>query len=183
MKYKELKKHVQDEQKLNRYETFYKNFKEGLYNSVPYLIRRYMKKLRYSEYYRSKYYETNRVYFYFMWLINRRKKNIIGNKLSIEIYEGSLGWNTIIYHGNIIIHPNAKLEEGCVLHGMNCIGNDGKSNSNVPYIHKNTEICIGAKIIGNVTIGENCVIGADTLVNKSFEKNSIVVGVPAKKIK
>jgi acetyltransferase-like isoleucine patch superfamily enzyme len=37
-------------------------------------------------------------------------------------------------------------------------------------------------IIKGVSIGNHCLIGANSLVNKSFKKNSIIAGTPAKKI-
>ena len=41
----------------------------------------------------------------------------------------------------------------------------------------------GVRIVGkNITIGENSIIGAGSLVISDVEPNSIVVGVPAKKI-
>lgn len=41
---------------------------------------------------------------------------------------------------------------------------------------------IGANsvIIGDVELGDNCFVGALSLVNKSFPANSIIVGSPAK---
>ena len=44
---------------------------------------------------------------------------------------------------------------------------------------------IGAKatIIGGVNIGTGCVIGATSVVTHNIENNSVVVGVPGKKIK
>ena len=35
---------------------------------------------------------------------------------------------------------------------------------------------MGAKVIGGVTIGENCIIGANAVVTKSIPDNSIVIG-------
>lgn len=41
----------------------------------------------------------------------------------------------------------------------------------------------GAKIIGNVKIADNCVIGANSVVIKDFlEEGITIAGVPAKKI-
>lgn len=41
----------------------------------------------------------------------------------------------------------------------------------------------GAVILPGVTIGKGCVIGANSVVNKSFEPFTILAGVPAKKIR
>ena len=49
-------------------------------------------------------------------------------------------------------------------------------------IGKGTWIGINACILPGVEIGENSVIGANSVVVKDVEKNSIVSGVPAKKI-
>ena len=44
-------------------------------------------------------------------------------------------------------------------------------------------IASGAKIFGNITIADGIVIGANSVVNKSFlEPNITIAGVPAKKI-
>ena len=40
-----------------------------------------------------------------------------------------------------------------------------------------------ATILSGVTIGDGCVIGAGSLVNKDCEPNSLYVGVPAKKVR
>lgn len=62
------------------------------------------------------------------------------------------------------------------------------SGGKVPYERAPT--CIGdncfigtyAVIAKGVTLGDRCLVGAHAFVNKSFEKNSIIAGVPAKKI-
>ena len=50
-------------------------------------------------------------------------------------------------------------------------------------IEKNCNIGMCSSIIGDVTIGENCKIGANALVNRSIPSNSVAVGVPVKVIK
>ena len=43
---------------------------------------------------------------------------------------------------------------------------------------------VGANIIGNVKIADGIIIGANSLVIKSFlEENIVIAGVPARKIK
>lgn len=49
-------------------------------------------------------------------------------------------------------------------------------------IEDNVWIGENVSIMPGVVIGENCVIGANSVVTKSFPKNSIVAGVPAKRI-
>lgn len=43
-------------------------------------------------------------------------------------------------------------------------------------IKKGTIICAGAKILGDVTIGENCIIGANAVVTKNVPDGATVVG-------
>lgn len=43
-------------------------------------------------------------------------------------------------------------------------------------IGKNTVICAGAKILGDVTIGENCIVGANAVVTKDVPDGATVVG-------
>ena len=69
-----------------------------------------------------------------------------------------------------------------VLHGDNCIGNNGKDDG-CPVIGNNVDIGVGAKIIGNVYIADDCKIGAGAIVVKSCkEKGKTLIGCPAKPI-
>ena len=61
----------------------------------------------------------------------------------------------------------------------------GKINSaNVPVVGNYVWIGPGAKLFGKIRIADHCQIGANAVVNKSFEvPHSVIVGCPAKVIK
>lgn len=86
-------------------------------------------------------------------------------------------------HGlnGVIISQFAKVGRASVIYHQVTIGS--KDNETAPTIGDNVTIYPGAKIIGNITIGNNVIIGANAVVTKSFPDNCIVGGVPAKVIK
>jgi serine O-acetyltransferase len=53
----------------------------------------------------------------------------------------------------------------------------------MPVIGNDLFISTGAKIIGNVKVGNSCVIGANAVVLKDVPDNCVVAGIPAKIIK
>lgn len=62
---------------------------------------------------------------------------------------------------------------------------ENRSATQVKSIHikKNAWIGIGSTILPGITIGENAVVGAGSVVTKDVPDNSIVAGNPAKFIK
>ena len=76
----------------------------------------------------------------------------------------------------IVIGARAIIEEGCKIYQNVTLGSDFIGNGGMPNIKKNSYIGAGAKLIGDITIGENCIIGANAIVTKSVPDNSIVVG-------
>ena len=79
---------------------------------------------------------------------------------------------------------NGNVGDNCVFHGNNTIGNKGVHGSDRrPVIGDNVDIGVGAIVIGDIDIADNSIIGAGSVVTKSFtDENSIIVGVPGKKI-
>ncbi|MDD5458685.1 MAG: hypothetical protein PHF37_04770 [Phycisphaerae bacterium] len=55
-------------------------------------------------------------------------------------------------------------------------------HSRYPKIEDGVVIFTGAKIIGPVAIGENSIVGANSVVMESFPANSIIAGIPARLI-
>jgi len=93
-----------------------------------------------------------------------------------------LGGGVIIPHPNgIVIHSDANIGVNCLIHQQVTIGVNRSSNV-PPVINGHVDIGAGAKIIGNITIGEHALIGANAVVVKDVEAYSIVAGVPAKVI-
>lgn len=144
-------------------------------------IYKFIKLLRKTEYHHNNKSMIHKL----LYIINRRKKNILGRKLGIEIWDNSFDSGLLIYHaGNIVVNGNAKIGKNCKLHGSNCIGNNGISGNDCPVIGDNVRIGVGAKIIGNVRIASNITIAAGAVVVDSFEEEGITIGgVPARKIK
>lgn len=65
-----------------------------------------------------------------------------------------------------------------------CVTIGGRSNIyDVPIIEDDVFIGVGAKILGNVTIGKGATVGANAVVLDSVPPGSVAVGVPARVIK
>ena len=103
-----------------------------------------------------------------------------------------------VFH--VDIHPGAKIGSGImldhatglvigetaiignnvsVLHSVTLGGNGNERGKRHPTIGNGVMISAGAKIIGNINIGEGSKIGAGSLVIKSMPAHVTVVGVPA----
>lgn len=79
-----------------------------------------------------------------------------------------IGGGAVLADG-VIIHQNVTL--GALRFNAERRGVDCKQ-----IIGRNTIICAGAKILGDVIIGENCIIGANAVVTINVPDNSVVVG-------
>jgi serine O-acetyltransferase len=90
---------------------------------------------------------------------------------------------SIAHKGTIIMNDGASIGENCRLHvGVNIGTVPGCSNV-APQIGNNVYIAPGVKIYGNIEIASGIMIGANSVVNKSFkEENICIAGVPARKI-
>lgn len=62
---------------------------------------------------------------------------------------------------------------------MVTIGSDGRKHNTKPTIGNNVTIYTGAVVVGEITIGDNVKIAANTVVIKSVPSNCTVAGNPA----
>lgn len=80
-----------------------------------------------------------------------------------------------------VIHKKAVIGNNVVIGQNVTIG--GKAGGGVPIIGNNCVISTGSKIIGDITLGDNVVVGANAVVTKNFPSNVVIGGVPAKILK
>jgi serine O-acetyltransferase len=87
----------------------------------------------------------------------------------------------LIHCGNIRIHPGTIIGDRCgILHDVT-IGTN--MNSGAPMIGNDVFIGAGAKVLGDITIGDNVMIAANSLVTVNVPSGCVAVGVPAKIIR
>ncbi|MBI5873045.1 MAG: serine O-acetyltransferase [Candidatus Omnitrophica bacterium] len=101
----------------------------------------------------------------------------------IEIHPGAkIGQGLFIDHGmGVVIGETSVVGNNVTLYQGVTLGGTGKEKGKRhPNIEDNVVIGTGAKILGNITIGENSYIGANAVVLKDVPANSTVVGVPGR---
>ncbi len=90
-----------------------------------------------------------------------------------------IGKGMRIHHfGGIFIHSDVRIGEECTLYQGVTLGDLGGWGG-VPQVGNRVVIGAGAKVIGDIEIGDDCRIGANAVVNCSVPSQSIAVGVPA----
>ena len=113
-----------------------------------------------------------------------RKHSRLSLKLGFSIPVNTFGPGLAIAHyGTIIVNERARIGANCRLHACVNIGTEAGYSHLVPTIGDNCYIGPGAKIFGNIVIPNCTAIGANAVVNRSFDQeNTAIAGVPAAKI-
>lgn len=93
-----------------------------------------------------------------------------------------VGRGIMIDHATgVVIGETAVVEDGVsLLHGVTLGGTGKERGDRHPKVRRGTMIGAGAKILGNIEIGECSRIGAGSVVLKDVPRHSTVAGVPAK---
>lgn len=121
----------------------------------------------------------NYVAIYFIKKINRKfscylsAKASVGEGIKFPHPVGVVIGDGVVISERVTIYQNVTL-------GAARLGEGQKGL--YPKIGSDVVIFAGAKIIGNITIGDGAIIGANAVVTKSIPANSSAVGIPAKVI-
>lgn len=99
-----------------------------------------------------------------------------------------LGPYVVIYgQGGVVIGDNTLLAmHCCILSSNHTVSAPGQNIRSAPDILLPTKIgkdCwlgAGVKVLGGVTIGDGCVVGAGAVVTRDLPEYSIAIGIPAK---
>lgn len=106
-------------------------------------------------------------------------------KYGIEIPPSvDIGSGLYIPHcGNIVVHNQAVIGCNCTISNGVTLGYSARGqNKGVPQIGDNVYISPGAKVLGNIVICDNSIIGANSVVLNDMPENAVIVGIPAKTI-
>ena len=131
-----------------------------------------------------------------------RKK--INNENNLKLYTAihpsaiiaqdvKIGTGSVIMAG-VVINPGTVIGKNCIINTCSSLDHDnlledyvhispGAHLAGTVSVKEGTWICTGATIINNITIAQNNIIGAGSVVIKDInEENGTYVGVPVKKL-
>lgn len=102
---------------------------------------------------------------------------LTGIELPCEV---PVGKGFVIEHsGGIVISGFARFGDRCRIRNGVVVGLSRVEDPCAPQIGDDVDIGTGAKVLGNIRIGNHVLIGANAVVVKDVPDNSIAVGVPA----
>lgn len=156
------------------------NLKDWVLKNEVWYIFRYQKILRYVEFYKNSK-KSKLLYIVYFFLYKR-----MCFKLKIDIKPNNMGPGFRLFHLGSLV----RIKEKCQI-GKNCsfqpgvvIGNKNiVDDGSFVKVGDNCYFGLGAKVFGEVSIGNNVVIGANSVVVKDIEDNCVVSGIPARVIK
>ena len=124
------------------------------------------------------------------WLWQQRRDSLalfLQNRISmvfgVDIHPAAaIGKGIMFDHATgIVIGETAVVEDNVSIMQAVTLGGTGKvTGDRHPKVRKGVLISAGAKILGNIEIGEGAKIGAGSVVLKPVEAHTTVAGVPAK---
>lgn len=150
-------------------------------NPSKYIVEDIKKQKKYNRLFLK--YNNNLILKYvFLVLIQLNHKKIFRN-YACDITPDSKIGDVIFRHPlGIVIGGGAELSNGVIIHQNVTFGAarfDPVERRGLPckqIVGENTIVCAGAKVLGDVVIGKNCIIGANAIVTKDIPDNTVVVG-------
>ncbi len=110
----------------------------------------------------------------------------------IEIHPNAkIGKNLFIDHGmGVVIGETSEIGDNVTIYHMVTLGgispsinsDDQRNTKRHPTLMDNVVVGSGAQLLGPVVVGKNAKIGANAVVTKDVDENSVMVGIPAKNV-
>lgn len=146
------------------------NLKDYFFNEI-WIFQKLLRKTEYA-------FNTNKKIRFFIYKLRlKRMSNLLGFTIPINTCGAGLA---IAHVGTVVINGRVRIGENCRIHVCVNIGAAAGNSKHVPEIGNNCYIGPGAKLYGDITLGDNIAIGANSVVNKSFPGDCVIAGIPAK---
>jgi serine O-acetyltransferase len=125
---------------------------------------------------------------HWLWQQGRRPlalyfQNHISQVFGVDIHPGAtIGDGIMIDHATgVVIGETAIIDNNVsMLHGVTLGGNGCAKTRRHPHVRQGVLIGVGAKLLGNIDIGEGAKIGAGSVVLMDVAPHTTVAGVPAR---
>ena len=124
------------------------------------------------------------------WLWEQKREGMalffqsrISERFDVDIHPAArFGRGIMIDHATGVVIGETALvgDDVSMLHGVTLGGTGKESGDRHPKIGRGVLLSMGAKVLGNITIGEYSRVGAGSVVLKSVPARCTAVGVPAK---
>lgn len=124
------------------------------------------------------------------WLWNAGRKDLAlylqgrcSREYDVDIHPAArIGSGILVDHGSgLVIGETAVVEDNVsMLHGVTLGGTGKECGDRHPKIRRGVLLAAGARILGNIEVGEGAKVGASSLVLESVAAHTTVAGVPAK---
>ena len=119
-----------------------------------------------------------KILYLFVFMLYKHNQYLTGIQLPLGT---NVGKGLCFSHFScIVINRHCIIGNNCTIFQGVTIGSVRGPKGGVPTIGDNVVICSEAKIIGQVNIGNNVIVGAGAVVVKDIPSNCVVAGVPAK---
>ena len=129
---------------------------------------------------------ANRLYKMRLKLLARIVSQYSRHRTGIEIHPAAeIAPGVFIDHGmGVVIGETAQVGEGSVIYQGVTLGGTGKqTGKRHPTVGQRCVISAGAKVLGNITIGDCAKVGAGAVVLRDVPAHATVVGVPARVVR